>query len=81
MRVRHKRSFRIHQAELSTNTAYHRLAGIVGQPMLMVYRKDLGDQPILTWPVTAEDLYEIIRASPEEFDQLRSAGYKVPDRR
>jgi hypothetical protein len=81
MRVRHKRSQSIFRAELSTNTAYHRLAGIVGQPMLMVYRDDLGDEPILTWPALAEEIYEIVRAAPEDVEHLLSAGYKLPVRR
>jgi hypothetical protein len=81
MRVRHKRSYCLYKAELSTNTAYHRLTGIVGHPILSVYRNDLGDGPILTWPEVAEDMYEIVRASPEELDELHLAGYKLPDRR
>lgn len=81
MHVRHKRSHGTFRAEIGTNTAYHRMTGIVGQPMLLVHRSDLGHEPILTWPSVADDLYEIIRATPEEFDQLRLAGYKVADRR
>jgi len=82
MRVRHKNSNAIYKAELSSETAYHRYVGIAGQrPVLMVYREDLGEQPVLTWPQTADDLYVVVRATSEEFEHLRAAGYKLPDRR
>jgi hypothetical protein len=82
MRVRHKASSSVYRAELSTDTAYHRLAKIAGQqPILMIYRTDLGEAPIPTWPAFAEDLYVVVRATPEELESLRSAGYNLTDRR